>query len=126
MGYDLKREETVFANNDQHDWLGSSHGVDAADSITLDATALLTAFPSGEVPAGIELSRVTATGRYVPGWSGTGRDKPGFLLHALKVVAGSNPIGALFWHGEVVAAKVPYGVGGSAPSAANHPLIRFV
>jgi hypothetical protein len=126
MGYDLKRETTVFQNIDNHDWLGSAHGVDAADSITLDSVSLLTAYPDGNVPAGIEVSRDTATGMYKPGWAGTGRDKPGFLLHSVHVTTGFKPVGALHWHGEVILSRVPVPSGGSAPTPANHPLIRFV
>ena len=66
MGYDLVRTSTVFANKDQQDWLASDHGVTSADSITLDSAALLTAFPSGEVPSGVAVSRNTATGLYRP------------------------------------------------------------
>src|SRR4051812_24969003 len=115
MGYDLMRETSVFQNLDNHDWLGSAHGTDTADSITLDAAALLTAYPTGEVPAGIEISR-NGSGVYVPGSTGTQR---GFLLHAVKVntVTPTNVVGALHWHGEVIVARVPVPAGGSAPVA---------
>lgn len=131
MGYTLGRTETVFANNDNQDWLASSHGVDAADSITLDATSLLNAFPSGEVPSGVEVSRDPDTGRYIVGIRAaatgvTASDRAGFLLHAVKATAGVNPVGALHWHGEVVAARVPIGAGGAAPVQANHAMIRLV
>lgn len=127
MGYDLARTSTVFANKDNQDWLASSHGVDAADSITLDAAALLTAFPSGEVPSGIHVSKNTATGLYRPFLAANSTDTDrGFLLHGLSVKTGVNPVGAHLWHGEVVTARVPLGVGQAAPAAASVPFIRLV
>lgn len=127
MGYDLARTTTVFSNKDDQDWLGSSHGTTSADSITLDNAALLTAFPSGEVPSGVHLSKNTATGKYRPFLAAnTGDTDRGFLLHALQVHTGVDPIGALHWHGEVVVARVPLGVGQVAPVAASVPFIRLV
>lgn len=124
-GYDLLRTETTYVNNDNQDWLASSHGVDAADSITLDAADLLEAYADGNVPAGVEVSKDGGTGRYILGATGTAR---GFLLHAVSVnpTTPTNVIGALLWHGEVIAAKVPLPAGGAVPVAANHPLIRLV
>lgn len=135
MGYDGARIETVFGNNDNHDWLASRHGTDATDSITLDAAAFLTAFPvaagnsAAEVPAGVEVSKA-ASGRYVPGHV-AGNTNDGFLYHGTKVNPGKNPVAALLWHGEVVVARVPLSqVAGNpaatAPVAANHPFIRLV
>lgn len=116
MGYDLRRTDEVYANKDNQDWLASSHGVDAADSITLDAANLLATYPDGEVPSGVEVSRA-AGGLYQLGGTGSA---PGFLLHGLRVRSGSNPVGALLWHGEVITARVPGGVAGT------HPMIRLV
>jgi hypothetical protein len=130
MGFDLQRRTETFVNVDNHEHLASDLGLDKMDSITLDAAAFLTAFPSGDVPAGVEVSKA-ASGRYAPGIDdvgGVGVDgtAPGFLGFAVHVTAGVNPVGSLQWIGEVIAAKVPLGVGGSAPVAANHPHIRLV
>lgn len=127
MGFSLVRTSTVFSNKDQQDWLGSAHGVTAADSITLEAAACLTAFPSGEVPSGLHISKNTATGKWRPFLAANTTDTDrGFLLHGVLVTAGVDQIGALHWHGEVVVAKVPLGVGQVAPVAASVPFIRLV
>ena len=129
MGYDLQRTETVFANPDQHDWLGSAHGTDSASSITLDTADLLSAYDDGQVPAGVEVSRNTTSGRYELGASGVGttHDRAGFLLHSVTARSSApTVIGALLWHGRVLVDRVPVPDGGSAPSAINHPLIQLV
>lgn len=126
MGYDLKRTSEVFGNNDNHDWLASAHGTDATDSITLDAAAFLTAFPTGEVPAGVEVSR-QGNGTYRPYLAANSADTlNGFLFHGVRVTTGVNEVGALLWHGEVIASKVPLGVGQAVPTAARHPHVRLV
>lgn len=127
MGFDLARTETVFANNDNQEWLGSAHGTTEADSCTLDPTPTLVAFPDGQVPSGVEISE-RADGRFGPfaAADATAGRRAGFLLHAVQVRAGVNAVGALLWHGQVIAAKVPLGVGAVAPAAASHPLISLV
>lgn len=127
-GYDLSRVVETIGNNDNHDWLGGAHGTDTTDSCTLDAAAFLTAFPTGEVPAGVHMSKNPATGRYRPGFT-TADTHAGFLYHAVTVKTGINPVGALFWHGSVVLAKCPLGAGAPANVAAvqaNLPFIRLV
>lgn len=131
MGFNLSTTTETFVNVDNHEWLASAHGLDDCDSVTLDATSALNAFPSGDVPAGVEISRDPDNGRYIIGIRAaatgvTASDRPGFLAFAVKVVSGVNSVGALLWHGEVIAAKVPLGAGGTAPVQANHPLIRLV
>lgn len=124
MGFDLQRVDTPYANKDQQDWLGSAHGTNEADSITLDAALMLAAYTDGEVPSGVELSQ-RAGGLYGPYLAAdtTAARPAGFLLHGLKVRTGSNPVGALLWHGEVIKTRVPGGVTGTA---AVHQHIRLV
>lgn len=237
MGYNLTTTVEVFAHKDNQDWLASAEGVDRADSVTIDAAAMLRAFPDGEVPSGCEISRDPGNGRYVPGvraasaalaapggvaatplttggslpaatysyrvtarnsagetlpsaavsaittgatgmvsvtwtavpgatsysvygrtagaelllatvtdtaYTDTGRttpagplptanttalaasDRPGYLLFGCVVKPGVNAVGALLWHGEVITAKVPIGVGMTPPVQANHPQVRLV
>lgn len=126
---DLTVTTTTYGNLDNQDWLASAHGTEEADSVTLDAASLLAAYPSGDIPAGTELSRDTTSGRYEVGAIAgpPANDRYGFLLHAISgVKTGVNPVGALLWHGEVIVAKVPLGAGIVAPVQANHPLIRLV
>lgn len=127
MGYSLVRTSSTFANKDNQDWLGSAHGVNTADSVTLDAASFLTAYPSGEVPSGVHISKRTSDGKYRPFLAANTTDTDrGFLLHGVLVTTGVDQIGALLWHGEVVTAKVPLGVGQVAPVAASVPFIRLV
>lgn len=130
-GYDLQRVETQFSNKDNQDWLGSAHGVETADSITLDPASFLTAFPGGEVPSGCEVSQ-RADGRFgiidltaTTGDVAAGRRR-GFLLHSVAVRSGVNAVGALLWHGQVIASRVPRGAGVAAPVASTHPAISLV
>lgn len=131
MGFDLARVVTAFGNNDNQDWLSTAHGTTECDSITLDPAAMLAGFANGEVPSGVEMSQ-RADGRYGPadktattGDIAVGR-RTGFLLHSVKVTAGINSVGALYWHGQVIAAKVPLGTGAVAPVAASHRLVSVV
>ena len=127
MGYDLARATTIYANKDDQDWLASDHGVTAADSVTLDAAACATAFPSLEVPSGVHIGK-QANGTYRPFLAvNTGDTDRGFLLHGVKIgSAAVNVVAAIHWHGEVVSARVPLGVGQAAPVAASVPFIRLV
>lgn len=126
-GYDLQRVETQLGNKDNQDWLGSAHGLEAADSATLDPASFLTAFPDGEVPSGVEISQ-RADGRWgtFAAADVTAARRTGFLRSQVAVRAGVNAVGAVHWHGSVIAAKVPLGVGAVAPAAANHPHILLV
>jgi hypothetical protein len=57
----------TFQNEDQR-WLGSAHGTDAAESITLDTSAFTsgTHYPNGYFPSGLPLGKITASGKYGP------------------------------------------------------------
>ena len=107
---------------DAKDWLGSAHGVNTAEAITLDPTLMLAAFADGNVPSGVTLGRVTATGRYAryDNAATDGREvMVGHLLNRVKVTAGQNAGGALFWHGQVVESKLPTGHGLDAAGKAD-------
>lgn len=51
---------------DDQSWLGSAHGTNECDTITLDGPACLDAFPDGVIPSGVVLGKITATGKYGP------------------------------------------------------------
>lgn len=128
MGYDLQIRSETFVNNDNHDWLASAHGTaEMTESATLDSANLLATYTTGDVPAGVVVSRVTATGRWSLGYpvDGVGAatyDRSGHLLHAVTAKSGANPVGSVMMHGKVIAARVP----GTAPVAARHPHIQYV
>lgn len=64
MRLDIRTE--TFASPEDQSWLGSAHGTNEADSITLDGDMFLAAFPTGVVPSGVVLGRVTSNGLYGP------------------------------------------------------------
>ncbi|MGC5033071.1 hypothetical protein [Micromonospora sp. DT229] len=57
----------TFHNEDQR-WLGSAHGTESAQSITLDTSAFTSGvhYPNGYFPSGLPLGRITASGKYGP------------------------------------------------------------
>jgi hypothetical protein len=59
---------TESFQTENHSWLGSAHGTDATQSITLDTSAFTanTHYPNGYFPSGLPLGKITATGRYGP------------------------------------------------------------
>lgn len=125
---DLKPTTETFSS-DSKKWLGSEHGTTSCDPIMLDATLMLAVFDDGNVPSGVVLGLVTATGRYGPydDDATDGREVArGHLFDIVQVVAGSNPGGALFWHGEVVEANLPTDHGLDAAAKADLPQVRYV
>jgi hypothetical protein len=110
---DLAPTIETIGQDDQR-WLGTAHGTAAGDSITLDAAAFVagTHYPNGYLPSGTCVSLNTSTSKYGPyttgGANGTGT-AAGFLLTPVQVKTGtSTPSGALYWHGEVVTAYLPF------------------
>lgn len=114
---------TVTYLSEDMSWLGSSHGTDTPDTITLDLSLFTagTHFPNGFLPAGLGLGKVTATGVYGPynNALATGVETlAGHLYKPVLVMADNvagKAIGALFWHGEVVTARLPLNHGVDAP-----------
>lgn len=53
---------------DDPSWLGSAHGTDSTQTVTLDASLFTaeTHYPDGYLPSGLNLAKVTATGLYGP------------------------------------------------------------
>jgi hypothetical protein len=66
MGMRLGIVSETFSPAEDQSWLGSKHGVENATPITLDADKFLTTFPTGIVPSGVALGKITATGLYAP------------------------------------------------------------
>lgn len=56
---DLTVTETAYGADDLS-WLGSAHGFEAADDITLVADDFLTQWPDGRVPSGVALSLLSS------------------------------------------------------------------
>ena len=122
MGLNLGIRKTTFGAEDQS-WLGSAHGTQEGDPVTLDAAACIaiTEFAAGTVPSGVPLKRA-GSGRYAPAITAEVPDY--FLLTTVDLTAGGtqtaqNTPAAGIWHGEIIAAKVPAYTGRTSVIAAN-------
>lgn len=132
MRLDIRTE--TFAPPENHSWLGSAHGAATCDPITLDGDAFLATFPSGIIPSGVLLGRVTATGLYRPYNNALADGTEVARYHLFTTIdlggttaatVGDTPA-AGFWHGEVVEAKLPVGHGLDAPGKVDMSQIRYV
>lgn len=113
---DLSVRTETFGQDDQR-WIGASHGIDLARSITLDTSAFTagTHYPDGYIKSGTPLGKFTATGLYGPYTpaAADGTDVlAGFLLTPIKpgAVATTDVGGALYEHGRVVEALLPIAI----------------
>lgn len=146
MGMNLSTRKEEFAGSGDLSWLGSAHGTDIADSITLDGARFTTdtqegRWPEGEVPSGVVVARDATTGLVVPydptydsdsataGAQPNGADTAiGHLLEGVRIDA-TNPgnVGAaLYWHGQVIVANLPTGHGLDQGAAADLAQINYV
>lgn len=134
MGMNLGLRTETFTPPEDQRWLGSAHGTTECDSITLDGDTFLTTFPTGIVPSGVVLGKVTSTGLYVQyddasvlgpevarGHLFTTVDLGGTTAGTVDKVAA-----ALYWHGEVVEAKLPTGHGLNAAAKADLTQVRYI
>lgn len=134
MGSNLAIVTEAFTAGENHTWLGSAHGTNTGDSITLDADSFLTTFPTGIVPSGVVLGKVTATGlyrQYVNANADGTEVAAGHLLTTTDLggttAAQTDKVtAALMWHGEVIEAKLPTNHGLDAAAKADLPQIRYV
>jgi hypothetical protein len=128
---DLSLTTQTFGADDQS-WLGSMHGTQATESVTLDTSTFTagTHYPDGYFKSGIPLGKITAGGKYGPydGAATDGRQTlVGFLFAAVKAPA-SNTVdvaGAMLVHGKVRSSRLPVPVdaAGQADVAGS---IRFI
>lgn len=134
MGMKLGIVTETFSPVENHEWLASAHGTDICDSITLDGDTFLTAFPTGIIPSGVVLGKITASGKYAPYDDAAADGTQTALGHLFTTVdlggttaatVGDVPA-ALFWHGEVVEAKLPTGHGLDAAGKTDLKQIRYV
>lgn len=130
MGLDLTIKNVAFTPPEDQTWLGSHHGTQSMDSITLDAALCVAKFASGVVPSGIPLKR-QASGRYAPAVTA---EVPDYHLFTTQDLTGGGGHAAVdtpasgLWTGEIVAAKVPTYTGITTVVAANTTsgLFRYV
>jgi hypothetical protein len=130
MGYNLEEIVEDYTNEDQS-WLGSAEGTSSCESGTLDADKFLGTFPDGVVPSGVFVRRNNASGLYRP-YADAGADGPAFILFTTTDLKGTTAAAAkdtvvpLFWHGQVIVAKLPADSGISAGARAALPQVHFV
>lgn len=133
MGMKLGIVRQTFAAPEDQSWLGSAHGTNEADSITLHGASFIGTFADGHVPSGVVVAKYTAganAGLYGP-YSDAGADgldtAAGHLFTTTDVgTTGVNTSAALYWHGEVVESKLPTGHGLTAAAKADLPQVRYV
>lgn len=121
MDLTIKRES--FGQDDQS-WLGSAHGTDAPQTITLDVSTFTagTHYPSGWLKSGLPLQKLPS-GKY--GLWLTTKDLAGFLFTPTKAPAvNTTPVGAsLLEHCRVKAAKLPVAVDATGQATAAGRII---
>lgn len=112
MGMSLSMKTVTYSPPENQEWLGSKHGTQNADSITLDAALCVAKFPTGLVPSGIPLKR-QGSGKYAPAVTAEVPDY--HLFTTVDLTAGGTiavasaadmPAAGLFT-AEIIAAKVP-------------------
>lgn len=128
---DLSLKTETFGADDQS-WLGSEHGTQATESVTLDTSTFTanTHYPQGFFKSGIPLGRITASGKFGPydNAASDGRQTlVGFLFAAVKAPAVNtvDVAGAMLVHGKVRESRLPLGAVDAAGKA-DVPLIRFI
>lgn len=109
-------------------WLGSKHGVDSTDTITLSTALFATNFAArGYIPSGVALGRITAVGAtqgmYGPydNAASDGRQTlAGHLMTTKSLKGGAAYIGAaLLSHGKVRISNLPLNHGVDAAGQAD-------
>jgi len=123
----IRSEDFVPAEN--HEWLGSAHGTQEMEPVTLDGAAFATAFPDGVVPSGVVLARNVAGTKVVP-FATAAADATGVAIGHLftttLVSATADTTGSCYWHGRVRVAKLPASSRYDATVKADLPQIRYV
>ncbi|WP_399142170.1 head decoration protein [Streptomyces sp. NBUA17] len=128
---ELSLTTQTFGVDDQS-WLGSEHGTQATESVTLDTSTFTagTHYPAGYFKSGLPLGKITATGKYGL-YNSAAEDGTetlvGFLFAAVKAPAVNTvDVGAaMLVHGKVRTSRLPVEVdaAGQADVAGS---IRFI
>lgn len=120
MDLSIRRES--FGQDDQS-WLGSAHGTQATQTVTLDVSTFTKAdhYPEGWLKSGLPLTK--DGDKYV--LCVADADLAGFLFATVKAPAvAATPVGAaLFEHGRVKATKLPVTVTAASQATAAGRII---
>lgn len=135
MGLNLAIRSSSFGVPEDQRWLGSSHGSQAMDPITLDATLCVALFATGLIPSGIPLTKRAGSGnRYSPTLAAD-TIVDCHLFTTVDMTAGgtqaaANTPASGFWIGEIVTARIPAFAGAldltAAAGQAKSKLIKYV
>ncbi|MEU7905307.1 head decoration protein [Actinoplanes sp. NPDC049118] len=116
-------------------WLGSAHGTDCTESITVATSEFTrtTHYPNGAIPSGMPVALITSGdkaglyGPYGPTETNGQQHLAGHLFSSIRVPDnGANVGAALLWHGAIVIARLPAGHGlGPAGIAAAPGSLRY-
>lgn len=119
-GVDPYVEPRTEYGTDSRMWLGTAHGTQMTRTVSLDNAAMIAAFPDGNVPSGVKLGRVTATGLYrraAAAATDGSQVVVGHLFSAVKIRGTGRTGVALYEHGRVKTRFLPTGAGdGTAPN----------
>lgn len=121
---DISVRDQVWGGDDRA-WLGSQHGTDSNRTITLDVAKFdkTKHYPTGKIPSGIVLGRITASflyGPYDPAASDGRETAAGFLFNSTVVPAGATRLGApLLDHGAIDESELPANSGWDAAAKAD-------
>jgi hypothetical protein len=127
---DLSPKTTTVTTQDEKRWLGTDHGTDCMETITLDVTnGGFTVVDGGDgwgyIKSGEPLKKDGATALYKRALSTEACD--GHLFESVRVKTGTGATtkagASLYWHGKVIAAQVPGAFVTAQRAAAN---IRYV
>lgn len=100
----------TFSTPENQEWLGSAHGTQSPDSITLDGALCQAKFATGFVPSGIPLKR-QGSGKYAPAVTAEVADYHLFTsvdltAGGLQAATSDSPASGLFT-AQIIVAKVP-------------------
>lgn len=128
---DLSIETTTVTGLEDRSWLGSHHGTDSTQTITLDMSLFTEAthFPNGELRSGTVLAKHTGSGKYGP-YADAGANgldaAAGLLFNTVRVAKPTSQIGApILEHGRVRVSKLPANHGLTAAARADLTHFRF-
>ena len=122
---------TTYTVPDDPSWLGSAHGLDSTETVTLDVSKFVEAthYPDGAILGGNPIAKVTATGLYGPYTTAdttTGLGVlVGFLVGTQQVDGQTKLVAAMLTHGKIREARLPFPVD-AAGKADVAGLIRFI
>lgn len=105
---DLRFQSETFAPAEDQEWLGSAHGTEATETVTLDASAFIGTFTDGIIPSGVVIGRITGTDLFGPVAGGGTDGAEGHLFTTQDTKGGEvDTPAAMLTHGKVKVDNLP-------------------